>query len=166
MASIKQILSALLALGSASAAIIPRQQGDLAGSFSINSFQVGAYASSPDAIYSFEIADTSATASNFSTSCFATTPTSPGLGNFPSTPCDDPTVTFDFGFNGTDYVMNIQHQWGMDVQHAIVLAHDDFTDTAVIYWHQDRLVNGGQGDEFVAQIDSVSEFDAEYGRYS
>jgi hypothetical protein len=158
----KQILCTLLAIGSATAAVVPRQAS--AGTFYIIALDIEAQ-SGPDAIYSFSVADTSATPSNFSTSCFATTATSPGLGNVPSTVCADPTVSFDFSNNGTGYVLDIVHAWGEDVQHAIVLAHDDITDSAGVFFPNDRLINGASSGPFLAKINSELSFSAPFGRY-
>jgi hypothetical protein len=159
----KQVITALLALGSATAAVLPRQSN--AGSFYFSSFSIAAQSNSPNAVYSFAVADNSATASNFTTTCFATTPTSPGLGNVPTTLCADNSVSFEFGNNGTGYILTIEHQWVESVQHAIVLAADDISDTGAAFFPNSYLIDGATSGPFEAKIDSTPSFSIPFTRY-
>lgn len=65
-------------------------------------------------------------------------------------------------------MLNLKHLWGQDVQHAIVLAHDDYTDSAAVFFDNDQLVNGQTvaGGPFEAKIDAPTAFEVPYSRYA
>jgi len=148
----------------ASALIAARQESS--GTFSITNFAVAAQTGS-DATYSFSVADHSTSNSSVSTNCFASTASSPGLATVPSTYCEDTSVYFDFKNNGTGYLLDIVHLWGEDVQHAIVLAHNDYTDFGTAFFPNSALVNGAAvGQPFLASIQSSGYFDVPYTRQS
>lgn len=52
------------------------------------------------------------------------------------------------------------------MQHAIVLAYEDFLDSAEVFFPNDKLVNGQTvaGGPFLAKIDAPESFEVEYTR--
>ncbi|KAG0645402.1 hypothetical protein D0Z07_8970 [Hyphodiscus hymeniophilus] len=172
------LMTALVALSTASAVVLPRQVIDPeplpyspSGSFNITSFSV---ANPPGGslytYYTLNVTDPAGPTplpSNISTICHTTTDTTPAISGFANLTCDDPSVKWSLTNNGTGYLLEIKHNWGIEVQHAIVKAYDNITDTARAYFPNCDVKNSPTAPEgkTALYLDAPSSFNLQYDRY-
>ena len=172
----KAIFAALAVMSTASAGVLPRQVVDPepaanpAGTFAISSFSVDNPPGSLYAYYTLNVTDPSdptAPPANISTICSTSTSTIPIISGFTNLTCNDPSVKWSFTNNGTGYELEIKHNWGVTVQHAIVTAYDNVTDTAIAFFPDCDVKNNPAAPEGLdaPYLDAPGSFDLEYSRY-
>lgn len=69
--------------------------------------------------------------------------------------------------NGTGYNLEIKHNWRETVQHAIVTAFDNVTDTAAAFFPSSDVQNNPNADpaESAPYLNAPASFDLEFYRY-
>ncbi|KUJ11638.1 uncharacterized protein LY89DRAFT_688827 [Mollisia scopiformis] len=173
----KQVIVALAAFTAASAAVLPRQvvtpepaQGAPSGTYSITSFQVDQLPGSLYTTYTLQVTDPSNPSTapdNTSTTCSTEASTLPAIAGFQDLSCDDPSVKWSFVANSTGYNLEIKHNWGEQVQHAIFVAYDNVTDTATAFFPSSDVKNNPNAEpgQSAPYLDAPASFDLEYYRY-
>jgi hypothetical protein len=173
----KQLLTALATTTSASAAVLARQvvtpepaHGALTGIYQITEFQVDQLPGSLYTTYTLYVTDPSNPSTkpdNISTTCTTQASTLPAIAGFQDLTCDDPSVKWSFLANETGYNLEIKHNWGIEVQHAIVTAYDNVTDSAAAFFPNSDVKNNPNVEpgQSAPYLDAPASFNLEYYRY-
>lgn len=173
----RKLIAALAAIKSTSAAVLPRQvvtpepaQGASSGTFSITQFEVDQAPGSIYTTYTLHVTDPtnpSVKPDNVSTICTTQASTLPAISGFQNLACNDPSVKWSFLVNGTGYNLEIKHNWGTEVQHAIVTAYDNVTDSAAAFFPKSDVKNNPNAEpgQSAPYLDAPASFDLEFYRY-
>lgn len=173
----KQVFAALTAITMASAAVLPRQvvtpepaHGAANGIWQITEFQVDQAPGSIYTTYTLHITEPvnpSTKPDNVSTTCTTQASTLPAIAGFKDLSCDDPSVKWSFLANETGYNLELSHNWGVEVQHAIVTAYDNVTDSAAAFFPKSDVKNNPNAapGQSAPYLDAPTSFDLEYYRY-
>lgn len=172
-----RLLSALTAATAVTAAVLPRQiisplpsHGSPSGNYNITNFQVDNPSGSISTLYTLQFTDLNAVTlpSNVSATCTTSIDTIPAIiGFFGNLTCSDPSVTWSFVEGADDFTLTLKHNWGETVQHAIVTAYDNVTDTAMASFPKSDVMSRpdvvpGQTQYY---LDAPPAFSLEYYRY-